>query len=53
MTPNEDVGGGGGVAVSGVVQEPCRCGTQGHGLVGNIGGRRTFGLDDLTDLFQP
>ena len=28
--------GGGGVTISGVVQEPCRCGTEGHGLVGKV-----------------
>jgi len=26
---------------------------EGHGLVGNSGGRWTVGLDDLTELFQP
>ena len=29
-----------------------RC-TEGYGLVGNIGGRWTVGLDDLEDLFNP
>ena len=31
--------GGGGVIVPGGVQEAFRCCTEGHGLVGNIGGR--------------
>ena len=31
--------GGGGVTVPGSVQETFRCCTEGHGLVGNIGGR--------------
>ena len=31
----------------------CRCGTKGHGLVGNTGGRWMVGLDDLRGLFQP
>jgi len=30
-----------------------RCCTAGHGLVGNIAGRQTVGLDDLGGLFQP
>lgn len=29
-----------------------RCCTEGHGLVGNIGGRWVVGLDDLRGLFQ-
>lgn len=29
-----------------------RCGSEGRGLVGNIGGRWTVGLDDLGDLLQ-
>lgn len=43
----------GGVTFPGVVQEKCRCGTQGHGLVGNISGRWMAGVDDLRELFQP
>jgi len=35
------------------VKEVSRCCTEGHGLVGNIGGRGTVGLDDLRGLFQP
>ena len=35
------------------VQEPCGCGTEGCGLVGNIGIRWMVGLDDLSGLFQP
>jgi len=31
--------GGGAVAVPGGVEEPCGCGTEGHHLVGSIGGR--------------
>ena len=34
------------------VQEMLGCCTEGHGLVGNIGGRRMVGLDDLGGLFQ-
>ena len=30
-----------------------RCGTKEHGLVDNVGGSWTVGLDDLRDLFQP
>lgn len=39
--------------VHGVAQEPCRCGSEGHGLVGNSGGRLTIGLGNLRGLFQP
>jgi len=42
--------GGGGVTVSGGVQEPWRCGTEGHG---NTDGRWMVGLGDLRGLFQP
>jgi len=35
------------------VQEMHRCGTEGLGLVGNIGGRWMVGLDDLRGLFYP
>jgi len=42
-----------GITEPGGVQGTCRCGTKGHGLVGNIHGRWTVGLDDLTGLFQP
>ena len=45
--------GGGGVTDPGGAQEMFRCCTEGHGLVGNIGGRWTVGLDDLGGLFQP
>ena len=45
--------GGGGITIPASTQETCRCGTKGHGLVGNISGRWTVGLDDLTGLFQP
>jgi len=41
------------VESSGGVQEMCRCGTEGRGLVGNIGGRWMVGYDDLRSLFQP
>lgn len=34
------------VTDTGGVQELFRCGTEGHGLLGNIGGRRMVGLDD-------
>ena len=45
--------GGDKVAVPGGVQERCRCGTSGCGLVGNIGVSWRAGLDDLRGLFQP
>ena len=45
--------GGGGVIIPGGVQEMFRCGTEGHGLVGSIGGRWMVGLDDLGGLLQP
>ena len=45
--------GGGGVFIPGGVQEPHRCCTKGHGLVGNIDGRRMVELDDLSGCFQP
>ena len=45
--------GGGGVTVPGGVLEMFRCCTEGHGLVGNTGDRRTAGLRDLGGLFQP
>ena len=45
--------GGGGVTVPGGVQEPFRCRTEGHGLVGNIGGRWMVGLDHPGGLCQP
>jgi len=41
----------GGVTVFGGVRETC--GTEGHGLEGNIGGKWMIGLDDLGVLFQP
>jgi len=41
---------GGGVTVSGGVQEMFRRGTKRPGLVGNTGGRWTVGLDDLEVL---
>ena len=44
--------GGGGVTIPGSVQEPYGCGTEEHGLVGNIDGS-AVGLGDLKDLFQP
>ena len=39
--------------IPGDVQEPFRCGTEGCGLVGSIGGRWMAGLDGLGGLFQP
>lgn len=45
--------GSGRVTIPGGIQEMCRCGTKEHGLVGSVGGRWMFGLDDLTDLFEP
>lgn len=36
----------------GGVQKTCTRGTSGHGLVGNMGGRRMIGLDDLRSVFQ-
>jgi len=44
---------GGGVTVPGSAQETHRCGTEGCGLVGDIGDRWMVGLDDLKSLFQP
>ena len=44
---------GGGVTNSAGVQAMLRCCTEGHGLVGNIGGRWMIGMDDLGGLFQP
>ena len=41
------------VTIPGGIQEMCRCGTKEHGLVGSVGGRWMFGLDDLRDLFEP
>ena len=38
-----DFPGGGGVTESGSVHETCRCGTEGRGLVGSIGGRWMVG----------
>ena len=46
-----DARGGGRVIIPGGVQELCRCGTEGCGLVSNIGGRWMVGPDDLRDLF--
>ena len=45
--------GGGGVTIPGGVQETFSCCTEGHGLVDNIGGGWTDGLDDLGGLLQP
>lgn len=45
--------GGGEVTVPVGLQEPWRCGTYGHGLVGSLGGGWTVGLDDLRGLLQP
>lgn len=44
---------GGRLTVPGGVHEMQNCGTEGHGLVGNIGGRWTVELDNLGGLFQP
>ena len=44
------VEGGSGVTVPRGVQEIFTCCTEGHGLMENIGGRWTAGLDDLGDL---
>ena len=45
--------GGGEVTVPGGIQGTFRCCTEGHGLMGNIGGRWMVELDDLGGLFQP
>jgi len=37
----------------GGLQATFRCGTKGHGSVGNIADRWTVGLADLGGLFQP
>jgi len=42
-----------GVTIPGGIQGKSRCGTEGRGLVGNIGGRWAVGLDDHGGLFQP
>jgi len=42
--------GGGGITVPGGVQGTCRCCTEGHCLVGNMGDRWAV---ELGDLFQP
>ena len=39
--------GSGGVTIPGGVHEKGRCGTEGHGVVGNIGAKCTVDLDDL------
>lgn len=41
------------VTDTGGVQELFRCGTEGHGLLGNIGGRWMVGLDDPGGRFLP
>jgi len=43
--------GGGEITVPGGCQAACRCGTWGHGLVGNIDGRWIAGVDDLRNIF--
>jgi len=45
--------GGGGVIDPGGVQETFGCCTEGHGLVGSIGGRWRVGLGGLGGVFQP
>lgn len=40
------------VTIPGGVQEQGRCGTEGNGLVSNIGGRQTVGRDYLSGLFR-
>jgi len=42
---------GGGITIPGGVQEPWRYGTEGHGFVGNIGGRWMVGLDNVFPAF--
>ena len=44
--------GGGRAIIPGTAQETCRYGTEGHGLVYNIGGTWRVGLYDLRDLSQ-
>ena len=44
--------GGGGVTIPGGVQEPCRCGIEGHAN-GHGGVGSTVGLDDPSGPFQP
>jgi len=53
QTLEQTAQGGGGVIITGGVQETFRCCTEGHGLVGNSGGTWVVGLDDLRGLFQP
>lgn len=45
--------GSGEVIIRGGVQELRRCGTEGSGLAGSIGGGSTLGPDDVRGLFQP
>jgi len=44
---------GSGVTDRGGVQEPCGCGTEGHGSVGMVGDGLMVGLGDLSSVFQP
>lgn len=45
--------GGGGFTVPEAAQELRGCGTEGRGLMGDIGGRRTVAHDDIRGFFQP
>jgi len=45
--------GGSEVIVLRAVQGTCECGTKGHSVVDNTGGRWMVGLGDLRSLFQP
>lgn len=44
-------GGGGGVTIAGGIQGRVGHGAQGHALVGDIGGKRMVGQDDLGGIF--
>ena len=45
--------GGGEVTIPGGIPEMLSCGTKEHGLVGNIDGRWTVGLEDLRGHLHP
>ena len=50
--PTKAAQGGGGVTIPGSAQEPCGCGTEGHGWWAQWGWAGV-GLDDLRGFFEP
>ena len=52
QTLEQDTQGSGGVNVPEGIQETFGCSNEGQGIVGNICGRWTAGLDDLGSLFH-